>query len=314
MPFAFRLGDPANRMNSSSTVGKPYYQIIQDVGNFAETEAARPPFNHSAPIKVTQSTYPSWKYGDGVPNRTSKDASSFKTEHHEIDPYASDRATISNYRILISGIAPRPIGFVSTVSKDGKTENLAPFSYFQVIDHDPPILILGFSSRPGREKDTLRNLRGTGECVINTVSESMIEAVNASSIDAPYGVSEWDISGLTKAHSTTVRPARVAESVFSIEGKVIEIKDFAAHSEGMSVGGVVLIKASRFWVKEGTTDEGLSHIDLEKLRPVAQLGGISYGRITEVFERPRMRWVDEVGKSEVLRELERRHRDEENKD
>jgi flavin reductase (DIM6/NTAB) family NADH-FMN oxidoreductase RutF len=211
---------------------------------------------------------------------------------------------INNYRLLVSGIAPRPVGFISTVSSDGQ-KNLSPFSYFQVIDHDPPMFIVGFSSRPGRVKDTYRNIQETGECVINTVSENMIEAVNATSIDAPYGVSEWDVSGLHEAPSTTVKPPRVAESVFSIEGKVVDIKEFSDHQKpGMSIAANVLIKATRFWVKDGSANADYSHIDLEKLRPIGQLGGVSYGRITSTFERPRKKWSEEVPKSELLTKLD----------
>lgn len=212
---------------------------------------------------------------------------------------------INNYRLLVSGIAPRPVGFISTVNDKGQ-KNLSPFSYFQVIDHDPPMFIVGFSSRPGHVKDTYQNLKETGECVINTVSENMIEAVNASSIDAPNGVSEWDVTGLHEAPSTTVKPSRVAESVFSVEGKVIDIKEFADHQRpGMSIAATVLIKATRFWVKEGTADEDYSHIDLNKLRPVAQLGGVSYGRVVSTFERPRSKWDVEAPKSELLTRLEK---------
>ncbi|KAL4735096.1 hypothetical protein BDV11DRAFT_174172 [Aspergillus similis] len=258
------------------------YKIIQDVGNFKEIESTWAPFKHcNSPIEVTKSPFPYWEYGQGVSDGVSR-----SSIHNEIDPYASTRETVSNYRLLISVITPRPIG------------------YFQLVDHDPPMFILGFSGRPGREKDTSRNLRGTGECVINTVSENMIEAMNATSLDALYGISEWEISGLAKAPSSTARPARVNESVFSIEGKVIDIKEFAPHQEGMSGSGVLLIKATRFWVKEGVANEDLSHIELKKLRPVAQLGGISYGRITSTFERPRTRWAEEVKKSPVLKELE----------
>ncbi|KAL4879741.1 hypothetical protein BJY04DRAFT_88904 [Aspergillus karnatakaensis] len=286
---------------SATAAAKATYKIVQDSRNFKATEASRPNFNHDPPITVTKSPYPDWKYGDGVPDNG---LSASKT-HREIDPYAPDRAMVNNYRLLVSTIAPRPIGFVSTVSSDGSRENLAPFSYFQVIDHDPPMFILGFSSRPGVEKDTFLNLKETGECVVNTVSEGMIEAVNATSIDAPYGVSEWEVSGLTRAASSTVRPARVRESVFSVEGRVVDVKEFDAHKAGMSGAGVVLVKASRFWVEEGAVDEEGSHVELERLRPVAQLGGISYGRITEMFERPRKRWEDEVGKSERLAKLEK---------
>lgn len=213
---------------------------------------------------------------------------------------------INNYRLLISGIAPRPIGFISTVSGDGKTKNLAPMSYFQVIDHDPPMFVIGFSARARRVKDTYRNLKETGECVINTVSENMIEAVNATSLYAPYQVSEWDVSGLHEAPASTVRPSRVQESIFSIEGKIADIKEFNDHQrDGMSVAGMVLIKATRFWVREDAVNAERSHIDLETLRPLAQLGGMSYGRITSTFELPRKRWSDECPKSEVLSELDR---------
>lgn len=274
------------------------YKIVQDAGNFDEVQAKRPDFDHSKPIEVTKTPNPNWEYGQGVPG------ANLAQKHHEIDPYASDRPMINNYRLLVSGIAPRPVGFLSTVNSKGE-KNLSPFSYFQVIDHDPPMFIVGFSSRPGRVKDTYRNLKETGECVINTVSENMIEAVNSTSIDAPYGVSEWDVSGLHEAPSSTVKASRVAESVFNIEGKVIDIKEFEDHQKpGMSIAATVLIKATRFWVKEGTANEDYSHIDLEKLRPVGQLGGMSYGRITSTFEQPRKKWSDEAPKSEILAELD----------
>jgi flavin reductase (DIM6/NTAB) family NADH-FMN oxidoreductase RutF len=209
-----------------------------------------------------------------------------------------------NYRLLVSGIVPRPIGFISTVSADNQKKNLAPFSYFQVVDHDPPMFILSFSSRFGPIKDTYQNLKDTGECVINTVSEDMIEAVSASSIDAPYGVSEWDITGLTEAPTTTVKPTRVKESIFSIEAKVVDIKEFEGHSTGMSKAAVCLLQATRFWVREDATNEDSSHIDLDKLRPLGQLRGMSYGRVTSTFELPRTRWKDEQPGNDFLSRLE----------
>jgi flavin reductase (DIM6/NTAB) family NADH-FMN oxidoreductase RutF len=158
---------------------------------------------------------------------------------------------------------------------------------------------------PARSKDTFRNIKETSECVIDTVSENMIEAVNATSIDAPYGVAEWDISDLHQAPSTTVKPSRVAESVFNIEGKVVDIKEFTDHQKpGMSIAANVLIKATRFWVKKGSANADYNHIDLEKLRPIAQLGGVTYGRITSTFERMRKKWDQEVSKSELLTKLD----------
>ncbi|KAK0368107.1 hypothetical protein CLIM01_14537 [Colletotrichum limetticola] len=288
---------------AAAAAAKPAFSAVQQVTNFEETIRDRPDFDHSrAPIEVTKSPNPIWTFGDGV--RVDKTPEAEEAAHREIDPYSPDRGVSQNYRLLISGIAPRPIGFVSTLSADGKTKNLAPFSYFQVVDQDPPTFMLSFSSRFGLMKDTYKNIKETGECVINTVSENMIEAVSASSIDAPYGISEWDITGLTEAPTNTVKPSRVKESVFSIEAKLVDIKEFESHSPGMSDAAICLLKATRFWVREDAANEDCSHIELDKLRPVGQLGGMSYGRILSTFELPRTRWQDEQPKSKFLTDLQ----------
>jgi flavin reductase (DIM6/NTAB) family NADH-FMN oxidoreductase RutF len=204
---------------------------------------------------------------------------------------------ISNYKLLISGV-PRPISFLSTVSKGG-IANLAPFSYFQVVDHDHPIFVIGFSARAQRPKDSLRNLQETGECVISVVTENTIEAVNATSIDVPYGVSEWALSGLNAAPSTTVTPSRVKEAIFSIEAKLLEIKSLDYHGKGASgkpTGSLAIVEATRFWVREDAINEEKSEIDLGTLRPLTQLGGISYGRVRETFELPRPSFASEIEK------------------
>ena len=202
-----------------------------------------------------------------------------------------------NYTFLISSIAPRPIGFVSTISSDGK-HNLAPFSYFQVVDHDPPVFVIGFSGRAERPKDTLRNLKETGECTFNIVSEDMIEAVNATSVDAPFEVSEWALSGLTKANSTTVKAPRVKESVVSIEGRLCEVIDYKTSRKPVGAhGALAIIEATRFWVAEVAIDEKRSRVDLNVLRPVGQLGGVSYARVTDTFELPRTNWAASMANS-----------------
>lgn len=111
-----------------------------------------------------------WKPGMG-----SNDGGEWeKHQHVEIDPYEDDRPATSNYKLLISAIIPRPIGFVSTRSKDGSSTNLAPFSYTQVVNHDPPIFIIGYSGGFDKAKDSLRNLTESGECVINIISEHYV--------------------------------------------------------------------------------------------------------------------------------------------
>lgn len=288
-----------SRMNSSIPITEGKSDLTQNPCEIRNRTNCISDFDHSRePIEVTKSPDPSWKYGQGV----RIDRTETNQMHEEINPYARNRPKADNYNLLISGVAPRPIGFISTISADGNTKNLAPFSYFQVVDHDPPIFVVGIGPRAGQGKDTLHNLKETRECVINTVSENMIESVNATSLDAPSGVSEWNLSGLHEAQSTTVKPSRVRESVFSIEGKVIDIKEFQEFAKpGMAPNSVVFIKATRFWVRKDAANEDYSHIDLDKLRPLGQLGGMAYGRITSTFDVPRKTWKDESSKSDFLK-------------
>jgi flavin reductase (DIM6/NTAB) family NADH-FMN oxidoreductase RutF len=252
--------------------------------DFKQVEATRPDFRRDAELTVTKTPNPTWKEGDGA----NDGGHSLKKDHVEIDPYAEGRPAASNYKLLISGMVPRPIALVSTQSADGKTTNLAPFSYSQVVNHDPPTFIVGFAGGLGNAKDTLRNMQETGECVINIISEHFVEAANSTSINAPYGVSEWKTSGLTPAPTAVVKPARVKESIVAIEGKLVDTKEFESRSApGKKTGAMIIVEGVRFWVREDAIDEERSAVDLSVLKPISRLGGITYGRTTESFEIPR---------------------------
>ncbi|PGH28247.1 hypothetical protein AJ80_00138 [Polytolypa hystricis UAMH7299] len=251
---------------------------------FAEVEASRPDFDHSARVTFTKSPNPTWKRGDGA----NDNGTSLTKNHVEIDPYENGRPANFNYKLMISGIVPRPVGFISTISKDGTSTNLAPFSFTQMVNYDPPIIIVGFAGNQNPPKDSIRNLVETGECVINTISEHFLEAANITSINAPYGTSEWDISGLHPAPCTTVKAPRVKESVFSIEAKLVETKEWRSRADSDKVTGVMaIVEGTRFWVREDALNEEKNMVDLAVLRPVARLGGISYSRTTSVLELPR---------------------------
>lgn len=180
----------------------------------------------------------------------------------EIDPYEEGRPGISNYKLLISGIVPRPIGFISTRSADGKSTNLAPFSYFQVINHDPPLFTVGFAGAFENAKDSLKNLSETKECVINMISEHYVEAANSTSINAPYGQSEWAVSGLTPAPCSTVKASRVKEAVFSVEGHLFSTTEFESRATpGKKTGVLAVIEGKRFWVREDAINKDKNMID-----------------------------------------------------
>ena len=206
----------AKTINEHQTTSTNPFVLFQ-TQNFKSVEASRASFRHEAPIATTHTPSPVWKYGLGT-NATTHD----QLSHLGLDPSA--QPMIRNYRLLIFAI-PRPISLVSTINADGKSRDLAPFSCFQVVDHDPPIFVIGFSARATRPKDARRNLLETGECFISVVSEHMIEGVNATSLDVPFGaaVSEWEISGFGPAPSSTVKTETVMEAVFSVEGKLLEM-------------------------------------------------------------------------------------------
>ena len=135
----------------------------------------------------------------------------------------------------------------------------------------------------------------------------MIEAVNATSLDAPRGTSEWAISGLHQAPSSTVKPPRVQEAVFSIEGRLIEAVEYKTSRPAVrNKGKLAIIEATRFWAREDAVDEKGTSLDLNVLRPVGQLGGSSYARVTDTFEVVRKNWKtamasDEAELSEIIK-------------
>jgi len=248
--------------------------------DFHKVQKARPDWDESRQWHFTKTRNPSWTYGSGASEK-----SSTNKPHVSIDPYAKGRPAVYNYKLLISGIVPRPIGFLSTISKDGSSTNLAPFSYTQVFNHDPPIFGVGFTGGLENAKDTLKNLLDTDEVVINIVSDHFLEAANACAIDLRYGQSEWVVSGLTPAESKVVAPSRVKEAVFSIEGKLLNTQEFESRTHpGKKTGVLAVIEGVNFWVREDAINEEQNLIDPAILRPISRLGGITYARVIDGFE------------------------------
>ena len=237
--------------------------------DFKKVESSREQWDTTLNFNIKQTINPQWKYGDGA----NDGGESLKIPHISIDPYEEGRPAVSNYKLLISGIIPRPIGFISTRSKDGSSTNLAPFSYFQVINHDPPLFTVGYAGGFDNAKDSLRNLTESGECVINIISEHFLEAANSTSVNAPYGESEWTLSGLTPEKCKTVKASRVKEAVFSIEGKLDFTKEWESKATpGKKTGVLAVIEGTNFWVREDAINADRNLID--PAVSVSLIGGI----------------------------------------
>ncbi|PQE12986.1 flavo oxygenase protein [Rutstroemia sp. NJR-2017a BBW] len=268
--------------------------------DFKVVEAQREAWDSTLHWNIKQTVKPDWKLGDGA----NDNGESLKIPDVEIDPYEPGRPVVYNYKLMISAIIPRPIGFISTRSADGSSTNLAPFSYFQMVNHDPPLFTVGYSGGFDNAKDSLRNLKESGECTINIISEHFIEAANATSINAPYGESEWALSGLTPESCSTVKASRVKEAVFSVEGKVESLREFESKATpGKKTGVLAIIEGTRFWVKENAINAERNMVDPAILRPMSRLGGITYGRTTEGIELPRPDYESSVTKSEEAKKL-----------
>jgi flavin reductase (DIM6/NTAB) family NADH-FMN oxidoreductase RutF len=195
------------------------------------------------------------------------------------------------YNILLSSVGPRPIAWVSTLSASG-LPNLAPFSFFNCVCVDPPLLAFApairadtsaGAERPAlQEKDTLRNVRETKEFVISVVTYDLFEAMNITSGEYDRTVNEFELAKLTPVPSQIVRPARVGESPVSFECKLHQILEFSTAPNGTSlvIGEVVAIHIDDAHLKDG-------RIDRNSLDLIGRMGGIQYTRTRERIELAR---------------------------
>jgi flavin reductase (DIM6/NTAB) family NADH-FMN oxidoreductase RutF len=187
------------------------------------------------------------------------------------------------YKILIGSVVPRPIAFVSTVSAGG-IRNLAPFSFFNAVCQNPPVIVFSTGLRRGDHgrKDTLRNVEETGEFVVNIVSEDFAEAMNATAGEYPFEVDEFEISGLTPLASAIVKPPRVAESKVQMECKLMQTVLVSDRPGGacLVIGEVVC-----FHVDDAIIDH--FRIDPDALRAIGRMGGNTYSRTNDRFDLAR---------------------------
>lgn len=180
-------------------------------------------------------------------------------------------------------VAPRPIGWISTMSGEGLL-NLAPYSFFNAISSHPPLVM--FSS--DGEKDSATFARETGEFVVNLVGHALVDKMNASAIDAPRGISEFGYAELTPAPSKLVAPPRVAEAPAALECKVTEIFRPKTIKGEESANVVVIGQVVGVHLDDAMLTDGL--FDVVKAGNVSRLGYMDYSAITDVFGMRRPRW------------------------
>ena len=191
-----------------------------------------------------------------------------------------------SYKLIASLVMPRPIAWITSVDAAG-TVNAAPYSFFNLLSADPPLAAIGFSAASDREgKDTLANVRATGELVINLVSEELAEAMNITAVNAPRGTDESALAGLATAASAQVRPPRIAEAPVSLECRTFQILEPSAKST------ILLAQVLEVHVRRSAfADESRLHVDPNGLRLIGRMhGGGGYCTTRDLFELNRPTW------------------------
>ena len=193
------------------------------------------------------------------------------------------------HQILLSGVAPRPIALVSTISKDGIL-NLAPYSFFNAFASNPPIIAIGpaISAATGKIKDTYTNIVETGECTINAVTFDMTEQISLASCEFPPNVNEFEKTSLHPIESHKVRAPRVMESPFQMECTLIE--SIALKRDIGGNGNIMLLEVVKIHADEHAFSDG--KLDPQKLDLVARMGYDYYCRAhgNAIFEVFKPKW------------------------
>ena len=183
------------------------------------------------------------------------------------------------YKLLVGLVAPRPIALVTTMDEDGQL-NAAPFSAYNYLCVDPPILglgVAGHSGTPSIPKDTARNIRRTGEFVVNVVTEDIAQQMNLCATDFPAEMNEVELAGLTTAPSAKVKPPRIAEA-----HAALECREFTTLEIGKS--RIILGRVVAVYVEDQFVDPAGPYVKAEELHAIGRMNGLgNYVRTRDAF-------------------------------
>ncbi|GGA22426.1 flavin reductase family protein [Psychrobacillus lasiicapitis] len=188
-----------------------------------------------------------------------------------------------NYKLLIGSIVPRPIAFVTSVGEDG-TINGAPFSYFNIVSSNPPMISIAIQRKNGERKDTARNVSEKHEFVVHIVDEDNVEKINITAASLPTNESEIDKADLTLISSESISTPGIKEAKVRFEcilEQIVELGEEGAITTDLLIGKIV-----HYHIDESIYERG--RINNDSLKAVSRLAGSNYAKIGEVFsiERP----------------------------
>ncbi|MBO9130082.1 flavin reductase family protein [Bacillus sp. 165] len=195
-----------------------------------------------------------------------------------IDP--NTQSERDNYKLLTGSIIPRPVAFVTTLSTEGVL-NGAPFSYFNIVTANPPLISVSIQRKAGEQKDTARNAMQKGEFVVHISDETYVEAMNETAAPLPPNQSEIELAGLTPVASDAISVPGVQEANIRMEC-VLERCIPLGGTENEPACDLLIGRVVRFHVAEHLYEKGRIHA--EGLQPVSRLAGNNYAKLGEQFE------------------------------
>ncbi|CAB9524369.1 Flavin_Reduct [Seminavis robusta] len=242
--------------------------------------------------KITTSTTPYNRFDNRpsyTPGQTPPPPTLFFGKHKKI--YNPETLT-SCYNLVISSVTPRPIALVSSHNPDTNVDNVAPFSYFGAVAHDPPMLAIGFCRKGGQQKDSLVNILRQKQCCVNIMSEWYLDAANHSCGMFAPDVDEFDMAGLTKVYDCQVVQTvpRVGQAAVSFECVLEHVHPVVSNNNSPTTE-IVLVKVVRIHVDESVlvpnNNDDKPAVDTTKLRPIGRLGGNIYTSLGDLVDIPR---------------------------
>ncbi|QDZ09890.1 flavin reductase family protein [Devosia ginsengisoli] len=184
------------------------------------------------------------------------------TSYHSFDPAQGHGLPHDPIKAIVG---PRPIGWISSLDSAG-TANLAPYSYFNMFSHQPPILIFGSEGR----KDTVRNIEQTGEFVFNLATRDLAEAVNQTSAVLPPHIDEFELAGLAKLPSDKVAPPRVAGVAAAMECRLVQVQQLTDLAGAPVDTHLVIGQVVQVHINQACLVDGL--FDITRARTIARCG------------------------------------------
>lgn len=199
-----------------------------------------------------------------------------------------NRTQFLNHDPLNAIVVPRPIGWISTIDKNG-VPNLAPYSFFNAVAYRPPQVMFAATGphRHGGLKDSIKNAQTTGEFVVNLATYDLREQMNATSVAAPSHINEFDYAHLTPEPSQLIKPPRVAESPIHLECVYTQTVDLPTENPA-NPNTVVFGRVIGFHICDSAITDG--KIDVTRLKPIGRLGYLDFVSVTESFSLNRPNW------------------------